>query len=31
VIEFTAPIEPGTYQFSCPMGMYRGQFNVVAS
>jgi sulfite exporter TauE/SafE len=31
VIEFTAPIEPGTYQFSCPMGMYRGQFKVVAS
>jgi len=31
VIEFTAPAEPGTYQFSCPMGMYRGQFNVVAS
>jgi sulfite exporter TauE/SafE len=31
VIEFTAPAEPGTYQFSCPMGMYRGQINVVAS
>ena len=28
VIEFTAPAEPGTYQFSCPMGMYRGQIIV---
>jgi plastocyanin domain-containing protein len=31
VIEFTAPSSPGTYSFSCPMGMYRGQFNVIAS
>ncbi len=28
VIEFTAPAAPGTYQFSCPMGMYRGQIIV---
>lgn len=27
-ITFTAPRAPGTYQFSCPMGMYRGQFVV---
>jgi sulfite exporter TauE/SafE len=31
VIEFTAPAEPGTYQFSCPMGMYRGTIVVVAN
>ncbi len=30
-IEFTAPTQPGTYQFSCSMGMYRGQINVVAN
>jgi sulfite exporter TauE/SafE/copper chaperone CopZ len=29
VIEFTAPKEPGTYRFSCSMGMYRGQIVVV--
>ncbi len=29
VIEFTAPTQPGTYQFSCSMGMYRGQIVVV--
>lgn len=29
VIEFTAPDEPGSYSFSCSMGMYRGIFNVV--
>jgi len=28
VIEFTAPIEPGTYQFSCPMGMYAGSLTL---
>lgn len=28
VIDFTAP-QPGTYAFSCSMGMFRGQFNVV--
>ncbi len=28
-IEFTAPTQPGTYQFSCSMGMYRGQINVI--
>ncbi|MCC6563749.1 sulfite exporter TauE/SafE family protein [Candidatus Uhrbacteria bacterium] len=28
VIEFTAPTQPGTYQFSCSMGMYRGQIVV---
>ncbi|MCR4256590.1 MAG: sulfite exporter TauE/SafE family protein [Candidatus Uhrbacteria bacterium] len=30
VIEFTAPTQPGTYQFSCSMGMYRGQIVVVS-
>ena len=30
-IDFSAPSTPGTYQFSCPMGMYRGQFVVVAN
>lgn len=30
-IEFTAPAQPGTYQFSCPMGMYRGTIVVVAN
>jgi plastocyanin domain-containing protein len=29
VIAFTAPQQPGTYQFSCSMGMYRGQITVV--
>ncbi|KAA0206570.1 hypothetical protein EDM68_01710 [Candidatus Uhrbacteria bacterium] len=29
VIEFTAPSQPGIYQFSCSMGMYRGQIAVV--
>ncbi|MEK7473425.1 MAG: sulfite exporter TauE/SafE family protein [Patescibacteria group bacterium] len=29
VLEFTAPKEPGTYRFSCSMGMYRGQIVVV--
>ncbi|MEO5927149.1 MAG: sulfite exporter TauE/SafE family protein [Patescibacteria group bacterium] len=28
IIEFTAPATPGTYQFSCSMGMYRGQIIV---
>ncbi len=28
-IEFTAPAQPGTYSFSCSMGMYRGQINVI--
>ncbi|MFA6588544.1 MAG: sulfite exporter TauE/SafE family protein [Patescibacteria group bacterium] len=28
VIEFT-PTDPGTYNFSCGMGMYRGEFTVV--
>ncbi len=28
-ISFTAPSEPGTYSFSCPMGMYRGSFIVI--
>ncbi len=27
-IDFTAPSESGIYKFSCPMGMYRGQFIV---
>jgi len=27
-IDLTAPAQPGTYQFSCPMGMYRGQLIV---
>lgn len=30
VIEFTATT-PGTYQFSCSMGMYRGQITVIGS
>ena len=30
-IEFTAPTQPGTYPFSCSMGMYRGQITVVAN
>lgn len=30
-IDFTAPSAPGTYAFSCSMGMYRGQFVVVNS
>jgi sulfite exporter TauE/SafE len=29
VIEFVAPKKPGTYPFSCSMGMYRGTFNVI--
>jgi Uncharacterized conserved protein len=29
VIEFIAPNKPGTYSFSCSMGMYRGTFNVI--
>jgi plastocyanin len=28
-VEFTAPSVPGTYGFSCSMGMYRGTFTVV--
>ncbi len=31
MIEFTAPTQPGTYPFSCSMGMYRGQITVVAN
>jgi sulfite exporter TauE/SafE/copper chaperone CopZ len=30
VIDFT-PTEPGSYTFSCGMGMYRGSFNVISS
>lgn len=30
-IEFTAPSQPGSYPFSCSMGMYRGVIDVVAS
>ena len=30
-LEFTAPTQPGTYPFSCSMGMYRGTFNVVSN
>jgi uncharacterized protein len=30
-ISFTAPERPGTYSFSCPMGMYRGEFVVTKS
>ena len=29
IIEFTAPGKPGSYPFSCSMGMYRGSFNVI--
>lgn len=29
VIEFVAPAKPGSYPFSCGMGMYRGSFNVI--
>ncbi len=30
-VEFTAPTQPGTYPFSCSMGMYRGQITVVSN
>lgn len=29
VISFTAPTKPGVYSFSCSMGMYRGQLEVI--
>ncbi len=29
-IAFTAPQQPGTYQFSCSMGMYRGQITIIS-
>ena len=30
-IAFTSPTQPGTYPFSCSMGMYRGEFTVTSS